>query len=74
MTSSSPDSLRLRFAKNLKSLRTKEGVSQEGLAEIAGFHRTYVSQIERGVGNISLVNVEKLANALKVDPMVLFEP
>ena len=74
MTSSNTESLRQRVAKNFRSLRASEGVSQEHLAELAGFHRTYVSQIERGVGNITLDNIEKLAIALRVDPADLLKP
>jgi len=73
MTTSKSESLRNRFAKNLKSLRNSQGISQEYLAELAGFHRTYVSQIERGVGNISLDNIEKMAIALSVDPIDFFK-
>lgn len=51
-----------------------QGISQEGLAEVAGFHRTYVSQAERGVANISLDNMERLAKALKVDVADLLRP
>lgn len=67
-------SLRNRFAHNLRNLRTQPGISQEGLAELAGFHRTYVSQVERRVTNISLDNIEKLAKALKVDSADLLKP
>jgi len=42
------------------------GVSQEKLAALAGLHRTYVSGIERGERNVSLVNIERLATALGV--------
>lgn len=41
-------------------------VSQEKLAAQAGLHRTYVSSVERGERNISLVNIERLAGALEV--------
>lgn len=41
-------------------------VSQEKLAAQAGLHRTYVSSVERGERNISLVNIERLARALEV--------
>jgi len=59
--------LRLRFANNMKAERIAQGISQEKLAEKAGLHRTYVSQVERGVVAISLDNVEKLAKALSRD-------
>lgn len=43
------------------------GLSQEQLAELADFHRTYVSQLERCVTNISIDGLERLAIALGVD-------
>lgn len=67
-------SLRTNFAENVRTFRTTLGVSQEDLAELAGFHRTYVSQVERGVANITLDNIEKLAIALNVRPAALLEP
>ena len=67
-------SLRERTADNIRALRTAKGVSQEKLAEQAGFHRTYVSQLERGATNISLDNLEKIADALGVDASKLLKP
>lgn len=55
-----------RFGKKLRQVRLKVGVSQEKLADMAKLHRTYVSAVERGRCNISLVNIEKLAIALEV--------
>jgi transcriptional regulator with XRE-family HTH domain len=55
-----------RFGKRLRSVRERVGISQEKLAELAGLHRTYVSSVERGLRNISLENIEKLAEALDV--------
>jgi len=56
----------VRFGQKLRKVREKQGISQEKLAELAGLHRTYVSSVERGQRNISLVNIEKLAVALGV--------
>lgn len=66
-------SLRMRFAANMKRERVSQGLSQEKLAELAGLHRTYVSQVERGVTSISLDNVEKLAAALGRDEESLLD-
>ena len=54
------------FGQHLRKVRLRKGVSQEKLAELAGLHRTYVSSVERGERNISLVNINRLAKALGV--------
>jgi transcriptional regulator with XRE-family HTH domain len=66
-------SARSLLAANVLKLRTGLGISQEKMAEMAGFHRTYVSQIERQAANASLDNVQKLADFLKVPIARLFE-
>ena len=58
--------VQLSFGKKLRLIRQKQGVSQEKLAELAGLHRTYVSSVERGERNISLINIAKLAQSLGV--------
>lgn len=58
---------RRRVAENVRRLRKERGLSQEQMAELADFHRTYVSQLERCVTNISVGGLEKLAMALNVD-------
>ncbi len=58
---------RSRIAVNLKRLRTERGLSQERMAELADFHRTYVSQLERCVTNISVDGLDRIARALDVD-------
>lgn len=55
-----------QFGKKLREVRQQKGISQERLAELAGLHRTYVSSVERGGRNISLLNIEKLAKSLGV--------
>ena len=56
----------MEFGERLRAVRQTRGISQEKLAELAGLHRTYVSSIERGERNVSLVNIERLAAALGV--------
>src|ERR1700730_9161014 len=48
-------------------------ISQEDLAHRAGLHRTYVSDLERGVRNPSVDSIEKLARALQLSISTLFE-
>jgi transcriptional regulator with XRE-family HTH domain len=50
----------------MREVRLEKKVSQEKLAELAGLHRTYVSSVERGQRNISLLNIDKIASALGV--------
>lgn len=57
---------RTYLANNLRELRALRGLSQEDLALEAGLHRTFVAHVERGVRNISIDNIEKLAIALGV--------
>jgi transcriptional regulator with XRE-family HTH domain len=63
--------LRSVFAANLRRERELRGFSQEHLADLAGLHRTYVGSVERGERNISIDNVERLAKALELEPVLL---
>ena len=54
------------LAVNVQTLRGGLGISQEKLGEMAGLHRTYISQIERQRLNITLDSLEKLAEVLEV--------
>lgn len=50
----------------IKELRSSRGISQETLAHEAGLDRTYITSVERGKRNISIVNLEKIAIALNI--------
>ena len=63
----------VKFGKKIREVRIKRGLSQEALADIANVHRTYIGMVERAEKNITLVNIQKLAKALKIDIKELFE-
>jgi transcriptional regulator with XRE-family HTH domain len=58
---------------NLRAYRTARGLSQEALADELGFHRTYMSGVERGVRNLTLKSVERIAERIGVDPVDLLQ-
>ena len=62
-----------KFGDRVRSLRNQAGISQEKLAELAEMHRTYVSGIERGERNVSLINITRLARALGMSVSKLME-
>jgi transcriptional regulator with XRE-family HTH domain len=59
------------FARVLRKKRSKLGISQEALAHEADLHRTYISQLERGMKSPSLSTIAALAYALDVRPYEL---
>lgn len=59
------------FGKHLRNLRTQKNLSQEKLAHLADLDRTYISAVERGKRNISLLNIIRIADALGVSPATL---
>jgi transcriptional regulator with XRE-family HTH domain len=61
------------FAENVRRYRRVLGISQEELAFRANLHRTYIGMIERAEKNITLVNMEKIANALEVNIEILLK-
>lgn len=73
MDSVSFEPKRAALAANLRKWRLRRGFSQEGLALEAGVDRTFVSQIERGIGNPSLRILCLLAEHLEVDVTVLLK-
>lgn len=66
--------IRRQVGLNVQRFRRERGLSQEGLAFEAEIHRTYISGVERGVRNITVSVVAKIAGALKVLPYQLLEP
>ena len=58
--------VRQRVGRNVKKFRQEIGLSQEGLAFECGLHRTYISGVERGVRNPTVLVLEQIAKALKV--------
>ena len=66
-----PD-VRERFGDAVRTRREELKLTQEELADRAGIHRTYLSDVERGSRNLSLVNIEKLAQALSLSMSELF--
>lgn len=65
-------SILIKFGERLREIRKERGLSQEKLAHKADLHRTYIGMIERAEKNITLVNIEKIANALEVNIKELF--
>jgi transcriptional regulator with XRE-family HTH domain len=61
------------FGATVRRLREAKGISQEGLADLAGLDRTYVSGVERGVRNPTLKVIYRLAEALGADVSSLFQ-
>jgi transcriptional regulator with XRE-family HTH domain len=54
-----------KFGDRVREIRKQKDISQEELAHRAGLHRTYIGMIERAEKNITLLNIEKIANALE---------
>ena len=67
------ENILIQFGQKVQRLRNEKGLSQEQLAEIAHVHRTYIGMIERAEKNITLLNIEKISKALKVNIKDLFD-
>jgi transcriptional regulator with XRE-family HTH domain len=65
--------IRKKFGDKVKFLRKEKNLSQEELAHNSTIDRTYISDIEKGERNVSLVIVEKLAKALEIEVFELFK-
>jgi transcriptional regulator with XRE-family HTH domain len=58
--------IKLKIGQRIKELREKAEMSQKDLAYTADLDRSYIASIENGQRNVSIVNIEKIANALNV--------
>jgi transcriptional regulator with XRE-family HTH domain len=65
----------IKFGQRVKQLRKERKLSQEELSFLADLHRTYIGMIERAEKNITLINIEKIANALEtsIDNLIKFD-
>lgn len=63
----SKQSILIKFGERVREIRKEKRLSQEELAHKADLHRTYIGMIERAEKNITLINIEKIANALEVE-------
>ncbi len=63
----SKKSISIKFGDKVREIRVSQNLSQEQLAHLADVHRTYIGMVERAEKNITLVNIEKIAQALNVN-------
>lgn len=63
---------KINFGFAVRSERIRQNLSQEDLADLCELDRTYIGSVERGERNISLINIQKIASALKINVRELF--
>jgi transcriptional regulator with XRE-family HTH domain len=63
-----------RIARHMRARRDVLGLSQEKLAEMADLHRTYIGSVERAERNVSIENVERIAQVMGLDIVDLLSP
>jgi DNA-binding XRE family transcriptional regulator len=66
-----PMTITQSFGQKVRHFRSIKKLSQEELADLCGLHRTYIGSVERGERNITLINAERIANALE-QPLASF--
>lgn len=65
--------IKVELGRRIKFLRNQLNISQEELADRANIDRTYITSVECGKRNVSIINIEKIANALNVPTYKLFD-
>jgi transcriptional regulator with XRE-family HTH domain len=63
----------IRLGDKIRVARKQRGYSQEEFAEIAGFSRSYYTEIETGKRNVSILNLVKVMQALDIDPETVID-
>jgi Predicted transcriptional regulators len=66
--------MRKLVGRNVREVRQTRGMTQEQLAERSGFSQQYISDLERGRRNPTIVSLYELAQALKSTPIELLQP
>lgn len=66
--------MRSLLARNIRNLRANLNLSQAAVADAAGISRTYMSDVERSLRNVSIDNLSRIATALGVEPWTLLKP
>ena len=61
-----------KIGNRIRQLRQERHFSQEAFADLCELDRTYISSIEKGRRNVSIINLEKIANALNINLSTLF--
>jgi transcriptional regulator with XRE-family HTH domain len=65
--------LQRTVGRNLRAYREAKGLSQEAFADTLGVHRTYMGGVERGERNLTLKSLERIAERINLDPLVLLQ-
>lgn len=66
--------MRRLLGRNVRKCRVEAGLTQEQLSELSGFSQQYISDMERGLRNPTMVSLYELAQALRTTPVVLITP
>lgn len=66
--------MRKLVGRNVRAARVERGMTQERFAEVSGFSQQYISDLERGRRNPTIVSLHELAQALDVTPVQLLTP
>ena len=64
--------IKYKLGISIRKCRLEKNISQEEFAGLTGLHRTYISEVELGKRNISLINIEKISMALDIKLSNLF--